>query len=77
MKTKEIKSLLNRAASALSGNSTMQDQQRTLADINSALEEESDNQWWVIALKILAYAIGLILAGYGTTAAAATLMAII
>lgn len=34
---------------------------------------EEKNPWWVIALKILAYAIGLILGGYGTTAAAATL----
>jgi hypothetical protein len=77
MKAKEIHSLLNRAASALSGASTADEQQRTLADINRALSEESGNPWWVIALKILAYAIGLILAGYGTTAAAATLMAII
>lgn len=26
--------------------------------------------WWVIVLKIIAYAIGLILAGIGTTASA-------
>lgn len=77
MKTKELHSLLNRAASVLSGASTADEQQRTLSDINRALSEESGNPWWVIALKILAYAIGLILAGYGTTAAAATLMAII
>lgn len=29
--------------------------------------------WWVLVLKVLAYAIGLVLAGFGTTAAAATL----
>lgn len=29
--------------------------------------------WWVFALKVIAYAIGLILAGYGTTACAANL----
>lgn len=29
--------------------------------------------WWVVVLKVLAYAIGLILAGVGTTATAATL----
>lgn len=34
---------------------------------------EEKTPWWVIALKVLAYAIGLILGGYGTTAAAATL----
>lgn len=77
MKAKEINSLLNRAASALSGASTADEQQRTLEDINRALSEATGTPWWVIALKILAYAIGLILAGYGTTAAAATLMAII
>ena len=77
MKNKEIKILLIRAASALSGASTADEQQRTLADINRALREETGNPWWVIILKCLAYAIGLILAGYGTTAAAATLMAII
>ena len=29
--------------------------------------------WWVVVLKVIAYAIGLILAGYGTTACAANL----
>ena len=29
--------------------------------------------WWVILLKVMAYAIGLIVAGYSTTAAAMTL----
>lgn len=29
--------------------------------------------WWVILLKVIAYAIGLIVAGYSTTAAAMTL----
>lgn len=77
MKSKEINSLLNRAAAALSGASTSEEQRRTLADIRAALQQETGNPWWVIALKVLAYAIGLILAGYGTTAAAATLMTII
>lgn len=30
--------------------------------------------WWVILLKVIAYAIGLIVAGYSTTAAAMTLL---
>lgn len=34
---------------------------------------ENGSPWWVIVLKVLAYAIGLVLGGYGTTAAAATL----
>lgn len=29
--------------------------------------------WWVILLKVIAYAIGLIVAGYSTTATAMTL----
>lgn len=29
--------------------------------------------WWVVVLKTLAYLIGLLLAGYGTTAAACTM----
>lgn len=35
--------------------------------------KENNEPWWVTALKILAYAIGLILGGYGTSAAAQTL----
>lgn len=30
-----------------------------------------DDPWWVIALKVLAYLIGLLLAGAGTTSCAA------
>ncbi|MBR3725110.1 MAG: hypothetical protein IKN11_06960 [Bacteroidales bacterium] len=30
--------------------------------------------WWVVVLKTLAYLIGLLLAGYGTSAAAQTLL---
>lgn len=30
--------------------------------------------WWVILLKVIAYAIGLIVAGYSTTATAMTLL---
>lgn len=35
--------------------------------------EEKNSPWWLIALKVVAYALGLILAGYGTTAAAQAL----
>lgn len=33
-----------------------------------------DDPWWIIALKVTAYLIGLILAGMGTVQAATTLM---
>ena len=33
-------------------------------------KSEGGQSWWVIVLKIIAYAIGLILAGMGTAAAA-------
>lgn len=41
-------------------------------NVLKALEAVAQNgsPWWVIALKTLAYLIGLLLAGYGTTAAA-------
>lgn len=47
--------------------------------IIDALTEAAKNAtpWWVIALKTLAYLIGLVLAGYGTTAAAQTLLPIL
>ena len=46
-----------------------------LATLNQALANVDDApKWWVVLLKILAYAIGLILAGYGTTAAAQTII---
>ena len=38
--------------------------------------EKEPTPWWVIALKTLVYLIGLLLAGYGTSAAAQTLLAI-
>lgn len=39
-----------------------------------AKASESGTPWWVIALKTAAYLIGLLLAGYGTSAAAQTLL---
>lgn len=41
--------------------------------MSSRRENEESTPWWVIVLKVTAYALGLILAGYGTTAAAQTL----
>ena len=42
------------------------------AELAEALTDESNlPSWLVTLLKVVAYAIGLVLAGYGTTAAAA------
>ena len=38
--------------------------------VEKVAEENPGTPWWVIALKVIAYAIGIILAGYGTAAAA-------
>ena len=34
------------------------------------IENEGKQSWWIIVLKVVAYALGLILAGVGTTASA-------
>lgn len=52
--------------------STADDLTKALAEANNAIKEAPP--WWVIVLKTLAYLIGLLLAGYGTTAAAQTLL---
>lgn len=46
-----------------------------ITDLTTAAQE--GDPWWVIALKTLAYLIGLLLAGMGTTAAAQTLLTIV
>lgn len=38
--------------------------------VDKVAEDNPNTPWWVIALKVIAYAIGIILAGYGTAAAA-------
>lgn len=49
---------------------------KVLADENASREAKVKvtDPWWVIALKVAAYLIGLLLAGSATTAAAATIM---
>lgn len=42
--------------------------------VNDIAEEVPAEKWWVIALKVLAYLIGLLLAGVGTAEAATTLL---
>ena len=74
MTSKQIKLLVNRAYAALSGASNAEERRRTLDDLQAAIDAEVGTPWWVIVLKVLAYAIGLILAGVGTTAACTALM---
>lgn len=38
--------------------------------VDQVSEENPGTPWWVIVLKVVAYAIGIILAGYGTATAA-------
>lgn len=73
---KEVKLLIQQAQKALSNPDTLTKEEKTalLENLNTITEKEGDKQpWWVVVLKILAYAIGLLLAGYGTSAAAATI----
>ena len=42
--------------------------------VESIGEDVPAEKWWVIALKVLAYLIGLLLAGVGTAEAATTLL---
>lgn len=72
---KQIKALLGRAKAVVDDKTiTSPEEKRAVLDeIDNILENEKGTPWWVIALKVLAYAIGLILAGFGTSAAAATL----
>lgn len=72
------KQLLQLAAKAADPASIMTSEERAnaLDAIRKASEKGDGSPWWVVLLKVLAYAIGLILAGYGTTAAAQTLIGI-
>lgn len=68
----DIKTTVANARAALVNNSVDPEK---LENILDDLLESSKNAtpWWVIVLKTLAYLIGLLLAGYGTSAAAQTL----
>lgn len=72
------KQLLQLAAKAADPASIMTSEERAnaLDTIRKASEEGNGTPWWVVLLKVLAYAIGLLLAGYGTTAAAQSLIGI-
>lgn len=68
---KEVKNLIQDAQNVLSTNDKIA-APKILQKLVDALEEEPDpsKKWWVIALKVLAYLIGLLLAGMGTAQAA-------
>lgn len=72
---KEVKNLIQQANYLLDNSSEAKtdDLKGMLSKITSTLENEKSTPWWVVLLKVIAYAIGLILAGYGTTAAAMTI----
>lgn len=72
---RQVMALLGRAKAVVDDKTiTSPEEKRAVLDeIDNILENEKGTPWWVIALKVLAYAIGLILAGFGTSAAAATL----
>lgn len=54
--------------------STEQERREIVDELNAALQDEDTPKWWVVVLKVLAYAIGLILAGYGTSLAVTMLI---
>lgn len=68
---KEVKNIIKDAQNVLSTNDRVS-APKVLQKLVDALEEEPDpsKKWWVIALKVLAYLIGLLLAGMGTAQAA-------
>ena len=72
---KQVKTILEKAKDAVAKRDEMTPEAATdiVEEINDILDHAKGTPWWVIALKAIAYIIGLILAGYGTTAAAQTL----
>ena len=76
---KEVKNLIKQANALLAtpSEAKSEDLKGVLSQITETLGKEEKTPWWVVVLKVIAYAIGLILAGYGTTAAAMTLNTIL
>lgn len=73
MSNKTLKITIQQAQNALENSASLT--QREVSDILDSLQQVSSqvSPWWVLVLKVLMYALGLILAGYGTTAAACNL----
>lgn len=73
MKKDTIK-LIEKACEVINDPNALTSTRQDIANqLQAAIEDDDKKPWWVIVLKVLAYAIGLLLAGYGTTAAASTL----
>lgn len=72
---KEVKNLIQDAKNVLDTNDKVS-APKVLQKLVDALQEEPDpnKKWWVIVLKVLAYLIGLLLAGVGTANAATLLI---
>ena len=72
---KKDKSLLEKAVKLADPNTIATEAERNelLNQLQKAIAEDDSPKWWITLLKIIAYAIGLILAGYGTTTAALVL----
>lgn len=77
MEKKEIKVSVERAKAIIDDNVPCT--QAELADVIDALQEATKScpSWLVIVLKVLAYALGLILAGVGTAATASCVLPLI
>lgn len=69
MRRTELMSLLGRCRAALTDMTSVTEKKATLEEVNNVLKNGIGEPWWVIVLKVLAYAIGLLLAGVGTTTA--------
>lgn len=68
----DIKTTVANARAALVNNSVDPEKLEKILDELLASSKNA-TPWWVIVLKTLAYLIGLLLAGYGTSAAAQTM----
>lgn len=68
----DIKTTVANARAALVNNSVDPEKLENILDELIASSKNA-TPWWVIVLKTLAYLIGLLLAGYGTSAAAQTM----
>lgn len=68
----DIKTTVANARAALVNNSVDPEKLEKILD-DLLASSKNATPWWVIVLKTLAYLIGLLLAGYGTSAAAQTM----
>lgn len=68
----DIKTTVANARAALVNNSVEPEKLENILD-DLLASSKNASPWWVIVLKTLAYLIGLLLAGYGTSAAAQTM----